>query len=93
MLLNPYLSPVNVWWQLRILFNHVVGNVVHVPLEALALQLLLQGQLVGDVTHVQVTSKRLAGVEILFVLVVKPNLDHTLVILKIGYIIFRFVKS
>jgi len=73
---------VDVRRQFRILFSHVVGHVVHVPLEALAVESVLQSQLLGYVSHVQIAGKRFSGVEILLELVVEPNLDNALVVLK-----------
>ena len=52
--LPAHLAPVQVLGQLGVLPGHVVGYVVHEPLEALAAQTLLHGQLLADVAHVQV---------------------------------------
>uniref|UniRef100_A0A182UT60 Uncharacterized protein n=1 Tax=Anopheles merus TaxID=30066 RepID=A0A182UT60_ANOME len=54
------LAPLHVRRQHRVLVQHVVRHVVHVPLEALALQPLLQRQLLADVAHVEEAGERLA---------------------------------
>lgn len=50
---HTHLPPVQVLGQLGVLPEHVVGHVVHEPLEALAAETLLHSQLLADVTHVQ----------------------------------------
>lgn len=74
------LAPVQVGRQTRELVVHIVGDVVHEPLEALAVQSLLQRQLLANVAHVQVAGKRLARIEVLLVRVVEPRLDDALVV-------------
>ena len=73
----PQLSPQLIRRQWRVLVEHVVSHLLHEPVEGLALQPLLDGQLVSDIAHVDVTGERLSGVEVLFVLGIEPGLDDT----------------
>lgn len=73
-------APVQVGRQTRKLVVHVVGDVIHEPLEALAVETLLEGQLLADVAHVQVPGQRLPRIEVLLVGVIEPGLDHSLVV-------------
>ena len=71
----PQLAPELVRWQWRVFVKHVVGNLLHEPVERLAFQPLFDGELIADVAHVDVASERLSGVEVLLVLRVEPGLD------------------
>ena len=77
-----HLSPVDVGRQFGVLVDDVVGDVLHEPVEALAVEPLLDGELLRDVAHVQVARRRLARVEVLLVLVVEPHFDDALVVLR-----------
>ena len=71
----PQLAPELVRWQWRVFVKHVVGNLLHEPVERLAFQPLFDGELIADVAHVDVAGERLSGVEVLLVLRVEPGLD------------------
>lgn len=76
-----YLSPMQIWRQLWELVVNIVSDVVHEPLEVLALESLLQSHLFRDVAHVQEPSERLPSVEELLVLLIEPCLYHPFVVL------------
>lgn len=73
-------TPMQVGRKTRELVIHIVGDVIHEPLEALAVETLLQGQLLTDVAHVQVAGQRLPRIEVLLVRVIEPGLDHSLIV-------------
>jgi hypothetical protein len=75
-----HLAEVDVGRQLGVLVEDVVGHVLHEPLETLAVESLLQGELFGDVAHVEEARHGLARVEVLLVLVVEPGLYDALVV-------------
>ena len=70
------LPPDPVWRQRRVLVENVVGHLFHEPVEALALEVSAQAQLIGDVAHVHEARQGLASVEVLLVGLVEPCLDH-----------------
>lgn len=76
----PELSPVNIRRKLREFIQNIVGNIVHEPLEALALLPLFKFKLLGDVSMVQESREGFASVEELLVLFIKPGLDDPLVV-------------
>lgn len=67
-------------WQSGELIDHIVGNVVHEPLEGFAIETLLQCQLLAYVAHVQVTCQWLTRIEELLVGIIEPSLNHALVV-------------
>lgn len=78
-----HLAPVQVGWQCRKLVIHIVCNIIHKPLKTLALEPLFQSQLVTDVPHVQVPSKRFSCVEVLLEFVIKPRFYNSFVVLQL----------
>lgn len=73
-------TPEIVRWQLRVLIIHIIRHIIHIPLERFAIQLLLQCQLRTDVAHLKISRHWLARVEIFFVLIIEPSLNHTFVV-------------
>lgn len=71
----------DVWRKLREFVQHVVRYIVHVPLKTFALHTLFEQQLFRNVSVIEQSCQRLPSVEIFFVLIVEPRLDHALVIL------------
>ena len=76
-----YLSPMKIGRKLGIFVQYIIGHLFHEPCKALAIEPLLHFELLGNVTHIKEAGHRLTSVEEFFVLFVKPNFNHSLVIL------------
>lgn len=79
-----YLSPSPVGWQFWKLIVDVICNVVHKPLEALTVVILLELQLFADVANWISAYNWLSSVEIFTEFFIQPNFHHSHVILKIS---------
>ena len=69
------LAPELVRRQRRVLLEHVVGHLLHEPVERLAVEPVFDGELVCNVAHVNVAGEGFPGVEVLLVLRIEPGLD------------------
>lgn len=78
----PYLPPCFIGWQFGKPFIHLIGNILHEPLEVFTLVFLLELYLFTDVPHRVPPHTGLPGVEVLTVFPVQPNLHHSHVILS-----------
>ena len=90
-----YLPPGLVGRQLGELVINFVGHVLHEPLEAFTVVILLELKLFADVTDWRSPPQGLPGVVILFVLLVHPHFHHSHVVLpaKTHWLVLNVISA
>ena len=79
---NLYLSPSNIGGWIWKIFYDIIGDILHKPLKALAVVLLLELELFGDVPDGVAADGWMTSVEVFLELLVQPHLHHSHVILE-----------